>query len=151
MFRSAEEKESERQAREAARAREEQEAQQRRRAVEAERHHAAFLASPLGRATAARDAGDRFLELQLEVGARTGDASFGQVTTTGSVGSSAQVLAEVEDVGWRLEHASYFFVVTSQTSTDRVFLSGENTAVQGVTMGAYLFRRSPTAAGGPTG
>ena len=62
--------------------------------------------------------------------------------------SSAEVLAEVESLGWRLQHASYFHVVTGQSSTERVFLSGQEVAVQGVTMGAYLFS-NPAAAGEP--
>jgi hypothetical protein len=36
-------------------------------------------------------------------------------------------------------------VVTGQTSTEKVFFSGENTATQGVTMGAYLFRRQSSS------
>jgi hypothetical protein len=31
-------------------------------------------------------------------------------------------------------------MVTGQSSTDKVFLSGENTAVSGVMVGVYLFR-----------
>jgi hypothetical protein len=44
-------------------------------------------------------------------------------------------------VGWRLEHAGYFFMVTGETSTARL-LSGEATAVSGVTIGVYLVRRT---------
>jgi hypothetical protein len=147
MFKSAEEREAERQLREAERARELAAQQQRVEAEAQNRARREFLASPVGQAMAAKEAGERFLELQLEVGRTTGVAEFGSVTKQGSVSSSAAVLAQVEDVGWRLEHASYFFVVTAQTSTEKMFLSGQNTAVEGVTMGAYLFRNagpSPT-------
>lgn len=140
MFRSAEEKEAERQLREAEEAREAAARAERQRADQAEHERARWLASPVGRATAAMQAGQRFLELQLEVGERRANASWGSATTEASVSSSAEVLAEVESLGWRLEHASYFHVVTGQSSTERVFLSGQEVAVQGVTMGAYLFR-----------
>ena len=74
-----------------------------------------------------------------------GQTSFGQAESSHQVSSSAAVLAQVEAVGWRLEQAGYFFAVTGQSSTERVFLSGENTAVTGVTVGVYLFRRTGDA------
>ena len=40
------------------------------------------------------------------------------------------------------EHAGYFFMITGETSTARVFVSGDNTAVSGVTVGVYLFRNT---------
>ena len=142
MFRSAEEKESERQQREAEQAREAAAQEEQRRLAAAERERAAYLASPVGAATAAREAGEEFFELQLEVRTQQGQVSFGQADSSHTVKSSASVLAQVEAVGWRLEHAGYYFAVTGQSSTERVFLSGENTAVTGVTVGAYLFRRT---------
>ena len=154
MFKSAEEKEVERQQREAALARDKAAQDVLRREAAAESRRQAFLASPVGAATAARDAGERFFELQHDVRSQQGQASFGGVTSTGSVTSSATVLAEIEALGWHLEHASYYFAVTGQSSTEKVFLSGENTAVTGVTVGAYLFRRAAVtqdAAGVPGG
>jgi hypothetical protein len=144
MFKSVEEKEAERREREAALAA----ADQQRAAQQVERERQAFLASPVGRAGAARQAGDRFFELQLKVAAQTGQASFGSTTTQGSVTSPTTVLAEVEALGWRLEHVSYFFVPTGESSTERVFLSGQNVAVEGLTMGAYLFRNTEAPASG---
>jgi hypothetical protein len=146
VFRSAEEKEAERQQREVEQAREAAAQAQRRRAADAERQRQAYLASPVGAATAARDAGEQFFELQLDVRTQQGQVSFGEVMSSGSMTSSASVLADIEAVGWHLEHASYYFAVTGQSSTERVFLSGENTAVSGVTVGAYLFRRSEAMA-----
>jgi hypothetical protein len=35
-----------------------------------------------------------------------------------------------------------YFMVTGETSTARVFLSGEATAISGVTIGVYLFRNT---------
>jgi len=31
------------------------------------------------------------------------------------------------NVGWRLEHVGYFYMITSETSSDRMFLTGEAT------------------------
>lgn len=145
MFKSAEEREAERQQREVEQARQAAAQEEQRREAEAERQRAAYLASPVGAATAARAAGEQFFELQLEVRTQQGQVSFGQAGSSHTVKSSASVLAQVEAVGWRLEHASYYFAVTGQSSTERVFGSGENTAVTGVTVGAYLFRRTAVA------
>jgi hypothetical protein len=149
MFRSAEEKAAELQQRQAQQARDLASQQQRRQDDEQQEQRRRFLASPVGQATTAKEHRARFLELQLQVGSTTGVAQLGSVTKQGSVTSSAAVLAEVEDVGWRLEHASYFFVVTAQSSTERMFLSGQNTAVDGVTMGAYLFRNPDAGSASP--
>ena len=65
-------------------------------------------------------------------------AADGRHTTS----SSAVTLGEIEKLGWRLEHASYFFMMTGETSTARVFVSGEATAISGVTVGVYLFRNT---------
>lgn len=142
MFKSAEEREAERRDREAERVRVEAARAEQQRQAEEQRRRAEFLTTPVGAATAAKEAGERFLEIQLEVGGHTGSASFGAAEGQRTVASSARTLGEVEEVGWHLEHASYFFMVTGETSTARVFLSGEATSVSGVTVGVYLFRNT---------
>jgi hypothetical protein len=144
MFKSAEEKEAERREREAAQAREKAAAEERARQAEEARAREARLATPVGSATAAKEAGERFLELQLPVGGHIGQASWGMATGSRTVSSSAAVLGQIEEVGWRLEHASYFFMVTGESSTDRFFLTGQETAVSGQTVGVYLFRNTST-------
>lgn len=145
MFKSAEEREAERRDREAERAR--QEAAQAERAMEAEeeRQRAAFLATPVGAATLAKDEGQTFFEVQLEVGGHLGSAGFGNIDGRRTTSSSAATLAAIEQLGWHLEHASYFFMITGETSTARVFMSGEATAVSGVTVGVYLFRNTSSS------
>ena len=65
MFKSSEEREAARREREAAEAQAEaQRAEEDRRAAE-ERQRAQWLASPLGAATAAMEAGQAFFEIQL--------------------------------------------------------------------------------------
>jgi hypothetical protein len=100
----------------------------------------ALLATPVGAATAAKEAGQAFFEIQLQVGAHTGSAGFGTADGRRTTSSSAATLGEIEKVGWRLEHAGYYFMITGETSTARVFVSGDATAVSGLTVGVYLFR-----------
>lgn len=145
MFKSAEEREAERREQEATRAREDAARQERARLAEEERRRDALLATPLGAATAAKDEGQAFFEVQLEVGTHSGKAGFGSIDGRRTTSSSAATLGEIERLGWHLEHASYFFMITGETSTARVFMSGEATAVSGVTVGVYLFRNTDVA------
>jgi hypothetical protein len=150
MFKSADEREQERLAKEAQRAQEEQARAelQRQRAEAREREAAA--STPVGAATLAKQGGQRFLEVQLEVGGHTGSASFGAASGKRVVSSSADTLAQIEGVGWHLEHASYFFMMTGETSSQRVFLTGEATAISGITVGVYLFRNTDAAPAPPS-
>ena len=142
MFKSAEEREADRQARQAEQERAEAARAEQARIAEEQRQRAEFLATPIGAATAAKQAGQRFFEVQLEVGGHQGTAWFGSAEGRRSSASSAVVLGEIENLGWRLEHAGYYFMITGETSSARVFASGEATAVSGTTIGVYLFRNS---------
>jgi len=149
VFKSAEEREAERRQHEAEQTREQADRAEQARAAEEQRKRDAFLATPVGAAIAAKETGQLFFEVQLQVGRRTGSAWFGSAEGQHVTSSSAETLGEIEKVGWRLEHASYYFMITSETSSDRVFLSGEATAISGVTIGVYLFRNTapPRSAG----
>ena len=149
MFKSSEEREAARREREAAQAQAQAAQAEQVRRAEEERQRAQWLASPQGAATTAMEAGQAFFEIQLQVGAHTGNASFGATDSRRTVASSAAILGEIEKLGWRLEHAGYYFMVTGETSTDRMFISGEATAISGVTIGVYLFRNATLA--GTTG
>lgn len=140
MFKSAEERDAARREREAAKAREEAARAEQERAAGEQREREAFLATPIGAATAAKENGQAFFEIQLELGGHRGSAGFGSTDGHRTASSSAATLGEIEKLGWRLKHAGYYFMVTGQTSTDRVFVSGEATVVKGVTIGVYLFR-----------
>ncbi len=142
MFKSAEERAAERRKREAEEARVQAALAEQAKAAEEQRQRDAFLATPIGAATAAKEAGQTFFEIQLEVGGHTGSAGFGSAQGRRTVSSSAATLGEIEDLGWRLEHAGYYFMITGETSTDRVFVSGDATAVSGITVGVYLFRNT---------
>ena len=142
MFKGSEEREAARREREAAEAQAEAERAEQARLAAEERQRAQWLASPLGAATAAMEAGQTYFEIQLQVGAHTGSAGFGATDSQRTVASSAAILGDIEKLGWRLEHAGYHFMVTGETSTARVFVSGEATVISGVTVGVYLFRNT---------
>ena len=142
MFKSTEEREAERRARQEEQAREEAARAEQARAAEEQRKLAAFLATPIGAATAAKEQGQPFFEVQLEVAGHVGTAGFGSADGRRSTSSSAAILGEIEKLGWRLEHTGYYFMITGETSTQRIFVSGEATAVSGVTIGVYLFRNT---------
>jgi hypothetical protein len=142
VFKNAKEREAARVEREAEQAREQAAAAEQARAAEEQRQRDAFLATPVGAATAAKQAGQAFFEIQLEVGRHTGSAGFGSAEGRRSTASSAATLGEIEKLGWHLEHAGYYFMITGESSTNRAFVSGEATAVSGITVGVYLFRNT---------
>jgi len=142
VFKSTEEREAERRARQEEQAREEAARAEQARAAEEQRQRAAFLATPVGAATAAKEQGQAFFEVQLEVAGHVGSAGFGSAEGRRSMSSSAAILGQIEKLGWRLEHTGYYFMITGETSTQRMFVSGEATAVSGVTIGVYLFRNT---------
>ncbi len=77
----------------------------------------AWQQSPQGQATVAYASGDRFFELQLEVGVQQREAMWGSrdYESAERTMSSAGVLAAIEDIGWTLEHVGYVFKMTGQT------------------------------------
>jgi hypothetical protein len=103
-----------------------------------------LLASPIGQATTAKEQGQGFFEIQLKVGSSQRDSTvFGgnndNIERTRTQ-SHAGTLAAIESIGWRLEHVGYVFVVTSESSRDKMLRTGQQTAVSGDTIGIYLFR-----------
>jgi hypothetical protein len=145
MFKSGEEREAARRERAAEQARAEAARAEQEKAAAEQRQREAFLATPIGAATAAKEAGQPFFEIQLEVGGHTGSAGFGSADGRRTTASSAATLGEIEQLGWHLEHASYYFMITGETSTNRAFVSGQATAVSGITVGVYLFRNTTLA------
>ena len=113
------------------------------RARQAEAERKAWLASPVGLAVSTRESGAGFFEIQLEVGVSRRGVGWGSPDWEEERSTTAHtdVLSAIEAEGWRLEHAGYFFMPTGETTADRFLGTGQNVAVSGVTMGAYLFRR----------
>jgi|GEM_PF-832616 len=148
LFRSEEERARE----DAERKAQEEAAAIERAAAQQERTRREWLASPLGQATTAKELGHEFFEVQLNVGVLDGESVWGsRDATKDEATSSAEVLAEVERLGWRLEHVGYLFKMTGQSSSDRIFVGGEETAVSGVTVGIYLFRNDRSVPAPSTG
>ena len=138
---SLEEKEAERAEKERKRAEAARQEAEHRSAAEKAAARERFLASPVGRATSAKERSQRFFEIQLVVGTTEGASSWlnGESSNTTPV-THAETLAKIEDVGWRLEHVGYVYIITREASRERGFTSGENTAVSGQTVGIFLFR-----------
>jgi hypothetical protein len=127
-------------------------------AIEAARQQAAaaqakaqqdFLAGPIGQATTAKQGKQGFFEVQLTVGSSQRVSSIFNSDPTGSgsnrTATHAGTLAAIESVGWHLEHVGYIFMITGESSSDRILGTGQNTAVSGETVGIYLFRNTDAA------
>jgi hypothetical protein len=119
------------------------EAQQ--QAIDAQRQaEAQWWASPVGLATAAKQRGDGFFHLEVEMSRLKGGASaFGSSQNKmRTIGGRPDFLGQIEQVGWRLEHVGYVFVETGSTSTNRVISTGQGVVTRGVVQGMYLFRNT---------
>jgi len=92
-------------------------------------------------ATEAKEQGQGFLELQLQVGTSQQKSNFSGtgVYSHRETKGHAGLLSAVEQIGWHLEHMTYVFMPTHQ-KTHKAFLGGENASISGVVMGFYLFR-----------
>ena len=108
----------------------------------------AYAASPVGRALAAFTSGVQFFQIELTVSQLGGEASFfgSSNSSVKHVGQASDILGEIENVGWHLEHAGWTFIETGATSSDAIFGSGQGTVTQGEVTGIYLFRRTSAPA-----
>jgi len=114
--------------------------------AEQERQDAAaarYAASPVGRALSAFTSGAQFFQIELTVSQLSGESSFfgSSNSSVTHVGQASDVLGEIEQVGWHLEHAGWTFIETGATTSDAIFGSGQGTVTQGEVTGIYLFRR----------
>lgn len=93
--------------------------------------------------------GDTFLQVELPHSSVTGQATVNpnlpKVATVQRAEIPQDPLGRVEATGWRLEHASWVFIETGQTSRDKLVLSGQRTVTTGEVVGIYLFRRNEAA------
>lgn len=108
-----------------------------------EKAHQKWLATPVGLASAAKENGEGFFEIELEVGSSKRDVIFGSKDFGGHTKKSfTGLLSAIEAVGWKLEHVGYYFLITGESSRDKFLASGQSVAVSGKTMGIYLFRNT---------
>lgn len=98
---------------------------------------------PVGRAHDALAAGLPIYQTELVLSQLVGGASqFGATANrTLRVAGADEALAEIERIGWRLEHVDYVFVTTGGTTSNRLTSTGQGEITQGETRGVYLFRR----------
>ena len=117
--------------------------QQQRDAADA----AAYAASPLGLASSAHNAGAQFFQIALTVSQLSGDASFfgSSASSVTHVAGTSDILGQIEQIGWHLEHAGWTFIETGATSSNMVFGTGQGTVTEGEVTGIYLFRRTSPA------
>jgi hypothetical protein len=113
---------------------------------QAEKERQEFLASPIGQARTAHEAGDMFFqfvaplsETRRTVMAVLGGSKDMKKTET----THADVLGGIEREGWRLDDVGYVFEQTGSVSRDKFYSSGQTASVTGNIVGVYLFRRAP--------
>jgi hypothetical protein len=122
----------------------EEEKQEERRAKAEQEARARYLASPVGKAEAAFQAGQMFFQLTInisEIEGRSSDWSYSQSTRTRRF-NAVDTLGQIEEMGWHLEHVGYVFVETGEIARSKVMSSGSVARTQGYVEGIYLFRRS---------
>ena len=128
-------------------ARQAEEAQARQVAAQANRLaelEAKFWAAPYGQARAAKMAGDRFFQIEMQLDS-TDQTSYSKLVadTTGKTrrySGQGTVLTHIANEGWELIHAGFVFKETGQVSRDKFLSSGQQVSTWGATYGVYLFR-----------
>lgn len=119
----------------------------------------AYLKTPVGQAETALQNGQTFFQFTAPVSKVSGKAtdaglallalgapSFPSASTTTRRFDSTDVLGQIEELGWRLEHVGYVFVETGEISRGKVLSSGDVSRTDGYVEGIYLFRRTEPAA-----
>jgi hypothetical protein len=124
---------------------EDKQEERRAKAEKAEQEaRAKYLASPVGKAEAAYQAGQMFFQLTInisEIEGRSSDWSYSQSTQTKRF-NAVDTLGQIEELGWHLEHVGYVFVETGEVARGKMMSSGSVSRTQGYVEGIYLFRRS---------
>ena len=119
---------------------------QRKDEAERQRQLQAWLASPQGRARTAWENGDGLFQISLSM-AQTQQRAL--VLRSGAKGSTktqaheqTDALTGIEDEGWTLFQAGFYFHPQGSVSRDKFIASGQHEQVLGEVVGVYIFRRS---------
>jgi hypothetical protein len=107
----------------------------------AEKDAERYAKSPLGQAEAAKANGDGFFQFELDLSTIDGKSAMG--TSSAHVrhsGGRPDLLGQIEELGFRLEHAGYVYIETGATTTNRMGGTGQGVVNKGVVRGIYLFR-----------
>jgi len=104
---------------------------------------AAFWASPVGQAARAKLRGDHFFQIELDDATLTAYAESAALTAGGRrVRRTCDLLGQIEELGWHLEHVSWWHV----DAADRTAAPGARPAEPGELLcGVYLFHSVPTS------
>ena len=114
----------------------------RERAREKKRAAAAFAASPVGKARAARERGDKIFQCEFELrDSAPRVAPMVGATTSTQYADPSTILNAICAEGWDMLSGSFVFHELGSESRDRFLASGQQTAVKGIVVGYYLFRR----------
>jgi len=115
-----------------------------------EKLRANFFASPAGRARVAFESGAKVFQYEADVKSTKavvrplllGSSAIGKETFASRLaGGPVATLNAVADEGWELVNGSFVFVETGEVSRSKALSSGQQTAISGVVIGYYLFRR----------
>lgn len=100
-----------------------------------------FLQTPAGQARTAREKGQQIFQIVLPLSKTTANvvSMVGAFTHTEN-SEHASVLDSIEAEGWRLEHVGYVYQTKRIFSRDKFLSSGQEEAIEGETLGIYLFR-----------
>lgn len=105
---------------------------------------AAYWRSPVGQAAQAKIAGNTFFQLTINVSTLKGRSSdfLGPSSSSRTRHSrgAPDLLGQIEDLGWHLEHVGYVFVETGTSTRGKMLSSGEQGTTSGYVEGIYLFR-----------
>ena len=104
-----------------------------------------FAASPPGRALAAYERGDLYFQTAISASTveRWAESDPKKKVDANVVKAfkNPDILGQIEEIGWDLEHASWVFTQTS-SSTRGGPSESSSTTIDGQIEGVYLFRRS---------
>lgn len=111
-------------------------------AKDAERERQEFLASPVGQARTAYEAGDTFFQVSapLSETKRTAMGVLGgdKAGMKRDEQAHGDILGRVEKEGWRLADVGYVFEETGSVSRDKLMSSGQTANVTGNIVGRVL-------------
>jgi len=130
--------------REAQRLAERQRVEAEHRARAEQEARARYLASPVGKADTAYNAGQMFFQIEMnvsEIEGKSSDWNYSQNTQTRRFNAS-DTLGRIEEIGWRLEHFAAVFVETGEVARSKALSSGTVTRTNGYVEGIYVFRRA---------
>jgi hypothetical protein len=72
---------------------------------------------------------------------------YADTSRTKQHAGAPDLLGKIEELGWRLEHATWLFIETGSSSREKLLSGGGRTTVTGRVVGIYLFRAKTSDVG----